>query len=65
MLRDKLKLQKQLSKRRKTKEGIKDYNRFVFTIPPDIIRSMGWEDDDSEFEAKAHPTTGKLVIEKK
>ena len=69
MIKQELKLQRQLSKRRKQKDGsVKDYDRFVFTISPDVIQLMGWDDEklkDVEFQAKAHPKTGKLVIEKK
>ncbi len=57
MIKEELKLQRQLSKRRKTPEGIKDYTRYVFTIPPDVIKLMGLENTDTEFEAKAHPKT--------
>jgi hypothetical protein len=30
-----------------------------------VIKLMNWEYTDAEFEAKAHPKTGKLVLEKK
>lgn len=65
MITEKLKLQKQVGKIRETKTGTKEYSKFVFVIPPDVIKLMDWEDTDAEFEAKAHPKTGKLVIGKK
>ena len=65
MITEKLKLQKQIGKIRKTKTGTKEYSKFVFVIPPDVIKLMNWGDTNAEFEAKAHPKTGKLTIEKK
>ena len=63
MIKQELKLQKQTHK---IVKGV-PYSKYVFIIPPDIIKLMGWDDvkKDTEFEAKAHPKTGKLVIEKK
>ncbi len=58
-----LKLQKQLSRRRETKKGIVEYPKFIFVIPPDVVKRLDWEDTESEFEAVAK--NGKLVIEKK
>jgi len=37
----------------------------VYSPPPDVIKLMGWENIDIEFEAKAYPKTGKLTIAKK
>ncbi|WP_420545103.1 hypothetical protein [Nitrosopumilus sp.] len=68
MIKQELKLQKQFDKKRETKKGITEYHKYVFVIPPDVIKLMGWDDDklkDVEFEAKAHPKTGKLTIERK
>ena len=58
MIKQILKLQKQ------THKIVKDvaYKKYVFIIPPDVIKVLDWEDSDAEFEARAR--NGKLVIEK-
>jgi len=53
-----MKLKRQLS--RKSKDG-KEWHRWDFTIPPEVIEKLNWKDGD-EFDCKV--VGKKLIIEK-
>lgn len=53
-----MELQKRLSRKYKGKA----YVKWVITIPPAIIKALGWKEGQ---EIEAEPASGKLVLKKK